>query len=88
VLLGSLAVLQSLGQTIIGPIIFGFVYSMTVSTYPKGVFVLACTCAGAAFLLMCIAHPRKRVILVGSRRDANAGRERGRSAMTKDIVRV
>ena len=88
VLLGSLAVLQSLGQTIIGPIVFGFVYSMTVSTYPKGVFVLACTCAGAAFLLMCIAHPRKRVILVGSRRDASAGRERGRSAMTKDIVRV
>jgi hypothetical protein len=88
VLFGSLAVLQSLGQTIIGPIVFGFVYSMTVSTSPKGVFVLACLCTGVALLLMCIAHPRKRVILVGSRRGANAGRERGRSVMTKDIVRV
>lgn len=88
VLFGSLAVLQSLGQTIIGPIVFGFVYSMTVSNYPKGVFVLACSGAGAALLLMCMAHPRKRVILVGSRRYANAGRERGRSVMTKDIVRV
>jgi hypothetical protein len=86
-LFGSLAVLQSLGQTIVGPIVFGFVYSMTVSTYPKGIFVLACSCTGAALLLMCMTQPRKRLILVGSRRE-NAGRERGRSVMTKDIVRI
>lgn len=88
VLFGALAVLQSLGQTILGPIVFGIVYSMTVSTYPKGVFVLACSCAGAALVLMCIARPRKRVILVNPRRDANAARNRGRSFTTKDIVRV
>lgn len=87
VLFGALAVLQSLGQTIIGPIMFGVVYSLTVSTYPRGVFVLACACAGTALMLMCIARPRKRLILVNSRRDPRI-RDRGRSWMPKDIVRA
>ncbi|CAG8630774.1 5398_t:CDS:2, partial [Acaulospora colombiana] len=78
VLFGALAVLQSLGQTIVGPIIFGVVYSMTISWYPKGVFVLACGCAGVALLLMCIARPRKRLILIGHRKDRSTAYERGR----------
>ncbi|PVG01020.1 MFS general substrate transporter [Serendipita vermifera] len=88
VLFGALAVLQSLGQTIVGPIIFGVVYSMTISWYPQGVFVLACGCAGVALLLMCIARPRKRLILIGHRKDRPTAYERGRSVMTKDIVRT
>lgn len=82
VLFGGLAVLQSLGQTIIGPILFGLVYSATVSTFPKGVFVLACSLAGMAFVLMLIARPRKRLILVGTHRDG----ARGRSGMPKPIT--
>jgi MFS family permease len=88
VLFGALAVLQSLGQTIVGPIIFGVVYSMTISWYPKGVFVLALGCAGVALLLMCIARPRKRLILIGQRTDRGSIYERGRSTLTKDIVRT
>lgn len=85
VLFGGLAVLQSLGQTILGPILFGLVYSVTVSTFPKGVFVLACSLAGTALVLMIIARPRKRLILIGTHRDG-AQPGRGRSGMPKPIV--
>jgi hypothetical protein len=85
VLFGGLAVLQSLGQTILGPILFGFVYSSTVSTFPKGVFVLACSLAGMALFLMLVARPRKRLILIGTRRDGST-QGRGRSGMPKPIA--
>ncbi|KAG8834571.1 hypothetical protein FRC17_008240 [Serendipita sp. 399] len=85
VLFGALATLQSLGQTILGPIAFGLVYSLTVSQYPQGVFVLALGLAGCALLLMCIAKPRKRLILIGSRRDTSSVRGRGRSGIPKAI---
>ena len=85
VLFGGLAVLQSLGQTILGPILFGFVYSSTVATFPKGVFVLACLLAGTALFLMLIARPRKRLILIGTRRDGST-QGRGRSGMPKPIA--
>lgn len=87
VLFGALAVLQSLGQTIIGPLLFGLVYSATVSRYPRGIFVLASSLAGIAFILMLVARPRKRVILVGVRPGLDTYR-RGRSAMTKSIATV
>ena len=86
VLFGGLAVLQSLGQTIIGPILFGFVYSFTVSKFPKGIFVLACSLAGTALFLMLIARPRKRLILIGTRRDVHSHTGRGRSGMPKRIA--
>ncbi|KAG8824167.1 hypothetical protein FRB91_003948 [Serendipita sp. 411] len=86
VLFGALATIQSLGQTIIGPIAFGLVYSLTVSSYPKGVFVLALSLAGVALTLMCVAKPRKRVILIGTRRDTSSVRGRGRSGVPKDIT--
>jgi hypothetical protein len=85
VLFGGLAVLQSLGQTILGPILFGFVYSSTVATFPKGVFVLACFLAGTALFLMLIARPRKRLILIGTPRDGST-QGRGRSGMPKPIA--
>lgn len=86
-LFGSLAVLQALGQAIIGPIVFGTVYSLTVATYPKGVFLLASGVTGLALLLLCSVRPRKRVILVGQRVLDTSRNRRGRSALTKDIAR-
>ncbi|CCA71812.1 hypothetical protein PIIN_05747 [Serendipita indica DSM 11827] len=85
-LFGALATLQSLGQTIIGPILFGLVSSATVSQYPKGIFVLAFGLASAALVLMLLTRPRKRVILVGARKDPKSPRGRGRSAIPKDIT--
>ncbi|KAF9243507.1 major facilitator superfamily domain-containing protein [Melanogaster broomeanus] len=46
-LFGALAVLQAAGQTIIGPILFGVIYSSTVASYPKAIFA---TAAGLALL--------------------------------------
>ncbi|KAG6879545.1 hypothetical protein C0992_001550 [Termitomyces sp. T32_za158] len=40
-LLGALAVLQALGQMIMGPMLFGMMYSGTVAIFPKAVFVTA-----------------------------------------------
>ncbi|KAF8071918.1 major facilitator superfamily domain-containing protein [Lyophyllum atratum] len=40
-LLGALAVVQTLGQMILGPMLFGLVYSGTVAAFPKAVFVTA-----------------------------------------------
>lgn len=85
-LFGALATLQSLGQTIVGPILFGLMYSATVSQYPKGVFVLAFGLASSALVLMLLTRPRKRLILVGARKDPHSPRGRGRSAIPKDIA--
>jgi len=41
-LFGALAVTQAIGQTILGPMVFGVVYSSTVASFPKAVFAVAC----------------------------------------------
>lgn len=40
-LLGALAVLQAAGSTILGPLLFGVVYSTTVASFPRTIFVVA-----------------------------------------------
>ncbi|KAJ6531834.1 major facilitator superfamily domain-containing protein [Mycena capillaripes] len=40
-LFGALAVLQAGGQMVLGPLLFGLVYSGTVATFPKTIFVTA-----------------------------------------------
>ncbi|KIJ66875.1 hypothetical protein HYDPIDRAFT_26293 [Hydnomerulius pinastri MD-312] len=40
-LFGALAVLQATGQTIIGPMVFGVIYSNTVASFPKAIFAAA-----------------------------------------------
>lgn len=40
-LFGALAVLQAVGQTILGPMIFGVIYSSTVASFPKAIFATA-----------------------------------------------
>lgn len=40
-LFGALAVLQAIGQTILGPMIFGLIYSSTVASFPKAIFATA-----------------------------------------------
>jgi MFS family permease len=90
VLFGALATLQAVGQTIIGPILFGILYSRTVEVFPKSIFVASGVCAGFGWGVLCVCvSPRKRVILHGPRKSYGEGgrpiRGRGRSTMTKHI---
>jgi len=90
VLFGALATLNAVGQSIIGPILFGILYSYTVGVFPKSIFVASAVCAGLGWGVMCVCvRPRKRVILHGPRKspgdDRRRIRGRGRTAMTKDI---
>ncbi|KAF5367389.1 hypothetical protein D9758_003750 [Tetrapyrgos nigripes] len=41
-LFGALSVLQAVGQMIMGPLLFGLVYSDSVAQFPKAIFVTAC----------------------------------------------
>ena len=90
VLFGALATITAVGQSILGPILFGIVYSQTVEVFPKSIFVTSAVCAGLgwAVLSVCV-RPRKRVILHGPRKSLGDGRRRirgrGRSALTKGI---
>ena len=90
VLFGALATLNAVGQSIIGPILFGILYSYTVGVFPKSIFIASAVCSGLAWGVMCVCvRPRKRVILHGPRKspgdDRRRIRGRGRTAMTKDI---
>jgi len=90
VLFGALATLQAMGQTILGPILFGVLYSHTVEVFPKSIFVASAVCAGFGWGIMCVCvRPRKRIIIHGPQKSLAEGgrriRGRGRSAMRKDI---
>jgi len=90
VLFGALATLGVVGQGILGPILFGILYSLTVEVFPKSIFVASAVCAGLGWGVMCVCvRPRKRVILHGPRKSLGDSRRRirtrGRSAMTKGI---
>ncbi|KAI6006693.1 major facilitator superfamily-domain-containing protein [Pisolithus orientalis] len=52
-LFGVLSVLQALGQQIISPAMFGFVYSRTVAlAFPQAIFVVTAICFMIAFVLL------------------------------------
>ena len=69
------------------PLLFGIVYSSTVATFPKGIFVTAASVAFCAVVLLCLlrpdvalrARPQRRL-----RRDEEEV-ERGRSRVSKDL---
>ncbi|KDQ59197.1 hypothetical protein JAAARDRAFT_655672 [Jaapia argillacea MUCL 33604] len=89
-LFGALASLQAVAQMIVGPMMFGLIYSETVAQFPKAIF----TCAGA-FCLVSVSF----VLLVrpGGEAKPNTRKmkkarleidiERGRSRVSKDLGR-
>ncbi|KAK0469666.1 major facilitator superfamily domain-containing protein [Desarmillaria tabescens] len=88
-LFGALAVLQATGQMILGPMIFGLIYSGTVATYPKAIFTIA---GGMqVFSLMAVMLVKNPVDLFKGKksmrwvRDSNEEVERGRSRASKDL---
>ncbi|KAH0585168.1 hypothetical protein H2248_008424 [Termitomyces sp. 'cryptogamus'] len=88
-LFGALAVMHALGQMIIGPMLFGMVYSGTVATFPKAVFVTAgglLVCALVlAFLVRGPVVQEKKRNSTRISEERERGRERGRSRVSKDL---
>jgi hypothetical protein len=107
-LFGALAVLQAIGQMILGvrtwfsgihgtnilqPLLFGLIYSGTVATFPKAVFVAAMGILFVALLATILVRnpvadvkgksPARRRL--GRRRDTEEEEERGRSRASKDL---
>ncbi|KAF9031012.1 MFS general substrate transporter [Hymenopellis radicata] len=88
-LFGAFAVIQATGQMILGPMMFGLIYSGTVATFPKTIFVVA---AGIlSFALVCMMLVRNPV---DSFKGKGLGKkkvhredevERGRSRTSKDL---
>ncbi|KAJ7101611.1 major facilitator superfamily domain-containing protein [Mycena crocata] len=88
---GALAVLQATGQMILGPMLFGLIYSGTVATFPKAVFVTAMGILSAALVAtLLVRSPLAEVKDKASMRRRRAvppedEEERGRSRVSKDL---
>ncbi|TEB34788.1 hypothetical protein FA13DRAFT_1729448, partial [Coprinellus micaceus] len=76
-LLSAFAVLQALSQSILAPLLFGFVYSSTVSTSPKLVFVLSAGLLMLSMGVVCsVRNPVGEVRAVRRERRMREGVER------------
>ncbi|KAG5641236.1 hypothetical protein DXG03_005680 [Asterophora parasitica] len=92
-LFGALAVLQTLGQMILGPMLFGLVYSGTVAAFPKAVFVTAAGLLVCSLVLVILvrgpAMPTAELVPGRShkkgKRKAREYESRGRSRVNKDL---
>lgn len=90
-LLGALAVLQAVGQMILGPLAFGLIYSQTVAFYPEAIFVIAACILICAFTcIFFVANPLPRRSLKGKKPlridgEDDGELERGRSRVSKDL---
>ncbi|TRM68665.1 major facilitator superfamily domain-containing protein [Schizophyllum amplum] len=98
---GALAVLQAAAQMILGPMLFGLVYSETVATYPQAIFVVATgALTGALVLLVLVRSPLRGVKAPAKgkakgkgkatpkgkgRRSTSSELRRGRSRASKDL---
>lgn len=88
-LFGALAVLQAVGQMVAGPMLFGLVYSGTVATFPKAIFMTAAgILVGGLALVALVRGPRiaqpGRQVGKGKRRSREE-EPRGRSRVAKDL---
>jgi len=89
-LLGALAVLQATGQMIVGPLLFGLIYSGTVAQVPKAIFMTAAGILVIALISMSlVSNPITKRVITGkakvSRRAVEEETERGRSRVSKDL---
>ncbi|KAF7354836.1 MFS general substrate transporter [Mycena sanguinolenta] len=83
-LFGAIALLQAAGQMILGPLFFGLIYSGTVATYPKAVFVAVNCVLFAAFIAMVVVRSPLSGFNAPMSEDEE---ERGRSRGSKDLRR-
>ncbi|KAL1949746.1 hypothetical protein VTO73DRAFT_8627 [Trametes versicolor] len=91
-LFGAFSVLQAVGQMILGPILFGIIYSETVATFPKAIFAVAGGILVVTIAVLCMLRPdaglkaRRKAKRVGLSA-AEAQDRRGRSRANKDLRR-
>ncbi|THG99751.1 hypothetical protein EW026_g2668 [Hermanssonia centrifuga] len=87
-LFGALASLQAVGQMILGPLLFGIVFSSTVGTFPKAIFATAAGITVTALALLCLLRPDVSLRLKQQQqRTRQEQLERGRSRISKDLTR-
>lgn len=84
-LLGAMAVLQAIGQAILGPMLFGVIYSTTVAAYPKSIFVTAGTMCILSLSLVFMIRPDAGAKLRRKRLREEVEARRGRSRVSKDL---
>ncbi|EGN98789.1 hypothetical protein SERLA73DRAFT_160454 [Serpula lacrymans var. lacrymans S7.3] len=72
-LFGALAVLQAVGQTILGPILFSVIYASTVAWMPKAIFACA---AGVVVLSVALTGLVRPEVGLGGRSAGAGGRGR------------
>ncbi|KAG6373368.1 major facilitator superfamily domain-containing protein [Boletus reticuloceps] len=94
-LFGAMSVLQAVGQTILGPILFGVIYSNTVASFPKAIFAVAGFLVIVAVFLTAFVRPdvslsmlrntqkKKRKYTAATRKKVEE--RRGRSTVRKDL---
>ena len=57
-LFGGIAVIQALGTSLVGPLMYGGLFSATVGTFAEGIFVMAAAAQFLAFVcFMCVRLP-------------------------------
>jgi len=82
-LFGALAVLQAVGQMILGPLLFGLIYSTTVAVFPKALFIAAAAICVISLALVFMIRPDAGT--KGKRKRPWVEVERGRSRVSKDL---
>ncbi|TCD71062.1 hypothetical protein EIP91_000154 [Steccherinum ochraceum] len=91
-LFGALSVLQSVGQSILGPMLFGLIYGTTVAHYPKAIYSMAAGIITVAIALTFTLRPEHRYRHLLAAHTASGSdetavdAERGRSRRRKSIV--
>lgn len=87
-LFGALAVLQAVGQMILGPMLFGLIYSGTVAVFPKAIFVTAAgILVSSLTLMMLVRGPKMPLVMKGKGKRKAKDVQRGRSRVRKDLRR-
>ncbi|KAI0654641.1 major facilitator superfamily domain-containing protein [Cubamyces menziesii] len=94
-LFGAFSVLQAIGQMILGPILFGIIYTQTVANFPKAIFAVAAGILLVSLAVLCLVRPD--AVLKGRRKPKRTGlsaveedieQRRGRSRASKDLRRA
>ncbi|KAF8583727.1 MFS general substrate transporter [Ramaria rubella] len=88
-LFGAFSVVQAVGSMILGPMLFGTVYSTTVRSYPKAIFVVAAGLLLVSLAMLLLIRPPRVDIPIEIRVETEVlvevERLRGRSRQSKDI---
>jgi len=83
-LFGALSMLGSIASTVLSPMLFGSIYSLTVAVFPKAIFVVATAVLTVSLLLLALVQPTRPL----RKRDVEDFPPRGRSRRAKDLRRT